>query len=127
MEFIYLTGKDIRGKGNTEDKDVVSWDPPNYGYKLNIDWSFNHNTKIGGAGDVLRDAAGNWVAGYSAKINVQHLEIATDSLENGETPDQILEAEKMDKPQCNLDCNPIRWPDLSRTSSNATTSVCIDA
>jgi len=47
MEFIHLTGKDTRGKCNTENKDVVSWDPPNYGYKLNIDGSFNHNTKIG--------------------------------------------------------------------------------
>ncbi|KAK6782400.1 hypothetical protein RDI58_020196 [Solanum bulbocastanum] len=57
-----------RGKG----KEVIKWEPPDRGLKLNIDGSFDPTTKAGGAEGVIRDRRGNWVKGFSAKINVNN-------------------------------------------------------
>ncbi|WMV35331.1 hypothetical protein MTR67_028716 [Solanum verrucosum] len=37
--------------------------------KLNIDGSFDQNSKMGGTGGVIRDHLGSWIAGFSCKVN----------------------------------------------------------
>lgn len=48
----------------------VSWTAPSVGIKLNIDGSFHNQTKMGGAGGVFRNSAGDWLSSFSASINV---------------------------------------------------------
>ncbi|KAK4733420.1 hypothetical protein R3W88_007681 [Solanum pinnatisectum] len=46
--------------------------------KLNIDGSFDQNSKIGGTGGVIRDRLGSWIVGFSCKVkvvNAHHAEL----------------------------------------------------
>ncbi|KAH0746554.1 hypothetical protein KY290_008277 [Solanum tuberosum] len=45
------------------------WLPPPYGFKLNVDGSFEHTTSKGGAWSVIRDFNGNWIVGKSSRIS----------------------------------------------------------
>ncbi|BFG33690.1 hypothetical protein CerSpe_199640 [Prunus speciosa] len=45
------------------------WDPPGFGYfKLNIDGSRNSDTGAIGAGGVIRNSDGEWIAGFSVNL-----------------------------------------------------------
>ncbi|WMV40573.1 hypothetical protein MTR67_033958 [Solanum verrucosum] len=69
LKYYYLACNKTGKKG--ENKEIKrKWIPPEIGLTLNIDGSFDYVTKSGGAGGVLRDILGNWVAGFAAKINV---------------------------------------------------------
>ncbi|KAK4707285.1 hypothetical protein R3W88_033132 [Solanum pinnatisectum] len=57
----------------------VAWhQPPEGMLKLNIDGSFDQNSKMGGTSGVIRDHLGSWIAGFSCKVkvvNAHHAEL----------------------------------------------------
>lgn len=68
VEFISLTKKEKQYmKRVTADH---TWKPPTMGVKLNIDGSYQYNTKKGDADGVFRDTKGNWLLGFSASITL---------------------------------------------------------
>ncbi|KAK4708923.1 hypothetical protein R3W88_029848 [Solanum pinnatisectum] len=64
--FIWGT-TDTRKKMNVDAP--YKWLPPPYGFKLNVDGSFEHTTSKGGAWSVIRDFNGNWIVGKSSRIS----------------------------------------------------------
>jgi len=78
LEYVLL-GPNSHHKGRTKrDSTPPRWIPPDIGFKLNIDASFNHNSRKGGMGYVIRNHLGDWIIGMSSRItsnSVQNAEL----------------------------------------------------
>lgn len=65
MEFIHLIGKNTFSKDQTDNL----WNPSKHGFKLNFDGSLIGRLRPEGQEKVIRNETGDWVMGFSVKIN----------------------------------------------------------
>ncbi|KAK4727357.1 hypothetical protein R3W88_032274 [Solanum pinnatisectum] len=62
LEFLHLSPRLLSSTSPTRKPDGNLWNPPpTCNFKLNIDGSFNINTKARGTCCIIRDKHGNWV------------------------------------------------------------------